>query len=82
MKEEVIINKMNKLKEFREKVKEKDTKISIKIGEQNSLMELLNIPEEKKSFFSLKQALENLKHDYIVEKNRAENLENAMSMSD
>ena len=42
--------------------------------QQNTLMETLNIPPKQRNFLSLRQGLENLKNDYVNEKDRADNL--------
>ena len=42
--------------------------------QQNTLMETLNIPQKQRNFLSLRQGLENLKNDYVNEKDRADNL--------
>lgn len=60
---------------------EKNQKLAIQKGkcdtfekQQNILMQILNIPENERNFGSLREALENLKNDYVIEKERAENL--------
>ena len=42
--------------------------------QQNVLMDILDIPPEKRNFLSLRECLENLKNDYVNEKERADNL--------
>ena len=42
--------------------------------QQNVLMDILDIPPEKRNFLSLREGLENLKNDYVNEKERADNL--------
>ena len=42
--------------------------------QQNVLMDILDIPQEERNFLSLREGLENLKNDYVNEKERADNL--------
>ena len=42
--------------------------------QQNILMDILDIPLEERNFLSLRGGLENLKNDYLNEKERADNL--------
>ena len=42
--------------------------------QQDVLMDILNIPSEERNFLSLRKGLENLKNEYIIEKDRADNL--------
>ena len=42
--------------------------------QQDVLMDILNIPSEERNFLSLRKGLEKLKNEYIIEKDRADNL--------
>ena len=60
---------------------EKNQKLAIQKGkcdtcekQQNILMQILNITENERNFGTLREALENLKNDYVIEKERAEHL--------
>jgi len=60
---------------------EKNQKLAIQKGkcdtfekQQNILMQILNIPENERNFGTLREALESLKNDYVIEKERAEHL--------
>ena len=60
---------------------QKNQKLAIQRGkcdtfenQQNILMRILNIPENERNFGTLHEALENLKNDYVAEKERAEHL--------
>ena len=50
--------------------------------QQDVLMDILNIPSEKRNFLSLRKGLENLKNEYIIEKDRADNLACIMPITD
>ena len=48
-------------------------------NQQNILMHILNIPENERNFGTLREELENLKTNYVAEKERAEHLATAIS---
>ena len=71
----------NEMDDLQEKLDQKNQKLAIQKGkcdklenQQNILMQILNIPENERNFGTLREALENLKNDYVVEKERAEHL--------
>ena len=71
----------NEMDDLQEKLDQKNQKLAIQKGkcdklenQQNILMQILNIPENERNFGTLREALENLKNDYVIEKERAEHL--------
>ena len=51
-------------------------------AQQDILMDILNIPPKERNFLTLRKGLENLKNEYIIEKERADNLACTMPLTD
>ena len=76
-----ILENDEKLKELNEKIEQRNQKLSLQKGkcdqfetQQNILIHLLNVPNNQRNFSGLRENIENLKEDYINEKERADHL--------
>ena len=79
--EKSILESKEKLKELMEKIEQKNQKLSLQKGkcdefemQQNILINLLKVSDDQQNFLGLRENIENLKQDYINEKERADNL--------
>ena len=66
------------IKNLKQKLSIQKEKCNTLEVQQNILMETLDIPQEERNFLSLREGLENLKYDYVQEKERADNLASHM----
>ena len=64
-----------------DKIDQRNQKLSLQKGkcdefetQQNILIALLNVANDQRNFLGLRETVENLKQDYINEKERADNL--------
>ena len=76
-----VLEKEEKFKELNEIIVQKNQKLSLQKAkceqfetQQNTLIDLLKIPNDQRNFLGLRENIENLKQDFINEKERADNL--------
>ena len=85
----IIYEKEEKLNELNDKIDQRNQKLFLQKGkcdefetQQNILIALLNVPNDQRNFLGLRENVENLKQDYINEKERADALAMQMPMED